>query len=222
MLTSATQCMWGVLDPSVSEFSLSLYRHPFLYTLFSSLFTLIINNNFLPLTLLIHNKQLPPPRTLIMDFTMTHKILHYRQLYIDRPDPIAFMSLTVDTSDRIYDDFLRLLFLHVHREVSALANDLPEESSHFRFLRDACLANIKWSVGLFLAKASAMRISIPLDLSSRPFIPPPFFILSKSFTVFLTLHSFSVTLLPFGLRLFLFSCKIYSIQFKNRRSFYDP
>jgi hypothetical protein len=94
------------------------------------------------------------------------KIIHYRQLYIDRPEPIAFMPVAVDTSDRIYDDFLRLLFLHAHREASALANDIPEESGHFRFLRAACLANIKGAVGLILAKASAMRISIPLDLSS--------------------------------------------------------
>jgi hypothetical protein len=36
------------------------------------------------------------------------KILHYRQLYVDRPDPIAFMPAAVDTSGRIYDDFLRL------------------------------------------------------------------------------------------------------------------
>ena len=92
------------------------------------------------------------------------------------PEPDG--SLRVEVRKKI-DDFLRLLFLHVHREVSALANDLPEESSHFRFLRDACLANIKWSVGLFLAKASAMRISIPLDLSSRTFIPLPHFILSR-------------------------------------------
>ncbi len=91
--------------------------------------------------------RLPPPRTLIMDFTLTHtcfgrshvhsngqlthtrrsddvpetdggirpvvrkKILHYHQLYINRSDPITFMSLTVDTSDHIYDDFNRLLFL---------------------------------------------------------------------------------------------------------------
>jgi hypothetical protein len=34
----ATQCMWGVLDPSVSTFSLSLYRHPSIYILFSSRF----------------------------------------------------------------------------------------------------------------------------------------------------------------------------------------
>jgi hypothetical protein len=90
--------------------------------------------------------RLPPPRTLILDFTMTHprydrshvnptghltnisrsdgapepdgtlkvvdrkKIIHYPQLYIDQPEPIAFMPVAVDTSDRIYDDFLRLLF----------------------------------------------------------------------------------------------------------------
>jgi hypothetical protein len=38
--------MRGVTDPSVSAFSLSLYRHPFIYTLFSSRFTLIINHRF--------------------------------------------------------------------------------------------------------------------------------------------------------------------------------
>jgi hypothetical protein len=55
----------------------------------------------------------------------TKKILHYRQLYIDRSEPIAFIPVGVDTSGRIYDDFLRLLFLHAHRESSALANDIP-------------------------------------------------------------------------------------------------
>ena len=86
------------------------------------------------------------------------KILHYHQLYLDRPDPIAFMPVAVDTSDRIYDDVLRLLCLHAHREASVLANEIPEESGHFRFLRAACLVNIKGSVGLILAKVSVMRI----------------------------------------------------------------
>ena len=156
--------------------------------------------------------RLPPPRTLILDFTLTHtrfgsshvhttgqltntrrsdgapeldgalrevarkKILHYRQLYLNRPDPIVFLPAAVDTTGRLYDDFSRLLFLHAHREASALANEIPEESGQFRFLRAARHANIKGSVGLILAKASAMRISIPLDLSSRPFIPLPRFI----------------------------------------------
>jgi hypothetical protein len=81
------------------------------------------------------------------------------------------MPVAVDTVVRIHEDFSRLLFLHAHREASALANEIPEESEQFRFLRAACFANIKGSVGLILAKASVMRISIPLDLSSRPFIP---------------------------------------------------
>ena len=85
-------------------------------------------------------ERLPPPRTLILDFTMTHphygrshvhlsgqltnirrsdgapepdgalkvvdrkKIVHCRQLYLDHPEPIAFMPVAVDTSGRIYDD----------------------------------------------------------------------------------------------------------------------
>jgi hypothetical protein len=36
------------------------------------------------------------------------KILHYHQLYIDHPEPIAFFPVVVDTSDRVYDDFSRL------------------------------------------------------------------------------------------------------------------
>jgi hypothetical protein len=89
---------------------------------------------------------------------------------------MSFMPVAVDTSGRVYDDFNRLLFLHPHRKPSALANELTEKSDQFRFLRATCLANLKGSVGLILAKTSVMRISIPLDLSSRPFIPLPRFI----------------------------------------------
>jgi hypothetical protein len=53
-------------------------------------------------------------------------IIHYRQVYLNHPDPISFIPLTVDTSGRIYDDFSRLLFLNTHRESSTLANELPE------------------------------------------------------------------------------------------------
>ena len=87
-----------------------------------------------------------------------------------------FLPLTVDTSDRLYDDFIRLLFLHAHREASAIAHELLEEWDQFRFLRSACLSNLKGSVG---SKALVMRISIPLDLSSRSFIPLSRFIRSR-------------------------------------------
>ncbi len=107
------------------------------------------------------------------------KIRHYRNLYLNRPDPIAFIPLTVDTTGRMYDEFIRLLFLHTHRESSDLDNELPEESDKFRFLRASCFANLKGLVGLIMAKTSDVRISIPLDLSSRSFIPLPHFIRSR-------------------------------------------
>jgi hypothetical protein len=50
------------------------------------------------------------------------KILNYGQIYLNRPDPISFMSVVVDTSGHIYDDFSRPLFFHTHREVVALVN----------------------------------------------------------------------------------------------------
>ncbi len=102
---------------------------------------------------------IPPPLTLIMDYTMTHvrfgcshlhpmdqltntrrsdgspdpdtsfkevvriKIRYYRNLYLNHPDPIAFIPLPVDTTGRMYDEFIRLLFLNTHRETSALTNE---------------------------------------------------------------------------------------------------
>jgi hypothetical protein len=39
------------------------------------------------------------------------EISHYRQLYLNRPDPIVFLPPVVDTTRRLYDDFSRLLFL---------------------------------------------------------------------------------------------------------------
>jgi hypothetical protein len=71
------------------------------------------------------------------------KNLHYHQLYIDHPEPMVLIPATVDTSYRIYDDFLRLLLLHPHRETSVLIHEIPEESGLFRFLHDVCLDNIK-------------------------------------------------------------------------------
>ncbi len=161
--------------------------------------------------------RLPPPRTLILDFTLTHthygssnvhttgqltntrrsddtpeidgdlrevvrkKILHYHQLYINRPNPIAFLPDVVNTTGRLSDDFSRLLFLHDNHDASALVNvgDIPEESDQFRFLRTDYYAIIKGSVGLILVKTSDMRISIPLVLSSRSFIPPSRFLRSR-------------------------------------------
>ena len=40
------------------------------------------------------------------------------------------------------------------------------------------VSNFKRSVGLILGKVSQMRVSIPLDLSTRPFVPLPHFLRS--------------------------------------------
>jgi hypothetical protein len=91
----------------------------------------------------------------------------------------VFLPITVSTSGRVYEDFARLLFLHVHREASILTGELPEESEQFRFLRVSHLANLKGSVGLILAKVSVMWVTIPIDLSTRSFIPLPRFLNSR-------------------------------------------
>ena len=101
------------------------------------------------------------------------KILHYRQLYIDRPEPIAFIPVTVDTSVRIYDDFLRLLFLDSHRESLTLDNEIPEESGQFRFLRISipcffssvfCLSDTSW-VLTYTGVVLDVNILIPRTLT---------------------------------------------------------
>ena len=113
------------------------------------------------------------------------KIRNYRNVYLNRPDPIVFIPLGVDTTGHVYDEFIRLLFLNTHCETSVLTNELPEESDQFRFLRSSCFANLKGVVGMIITKASAMRIAIPLDPSSRSFIPLPRFIRSRRPTPFL-------------------------------------
>ena len=105
---------------------------------------------------------------------------------MNHPHPIAFIPLAVDTTGRMYDEFIRLLFLHAHREASALDNELPKESDKFHFLHVSCFANLKGVVGLIMVKVSVMWISIPLDLSSRSFIPIPCFIRSRLPTPLLT------------------------------------
>jgi hypothetical protein len=174
-------------------------------------------SNLHPIGQLTHTRHSddPPERDGVLKTVSRAKIIHYRQVYLNRPDPRTFIPVVVDTFDHIYDDFSLLLFFHTHREASVLVNELSEESGQFGFLRTACLSNLKGSVGLILTKTSTMRISIPLDLSSRTFIPLPCFIRSrrptpllapylvffpprstqvKGFIVFSNHHSFIVTL----------------------------
>jgi hypothetical protein len=91
----------------------------------------------------------------------------------------VFLSITVNTSGRVYEDFTRLFFFHVYREASILVGELPDESEQFRFLRVSRLSNLKDSVCLILTKSSSIRVTIPIHLSTRSFIPLPRFLNSR-------------------------------------------
>jgi hypothetical protein len=60
------------------------------------------------------------------------------------PDPDVVLK---DVTRIMYDEFIRLLFLHGHRETSVLVNELPEESDQCLFLRTSCFPNLKGAVG---------------------------------------------------------------------------
>ena len=46
------------------------------------------------------------------------KIRCYRNIYLNHPAPIVFIPLAVDTTGRLHDEFIRLLFLYAHPEAS--------------------------------------------------------------------------------------------------------
>ena len=52
------------------------------------------------------------------------------------------MTVSASTSGRINEEFLRLLFLHAHRDANALAGELSEELVQFRFIRAPCLTTL--------------------------------------------------------------------------------
>ena len=68
------------------------------------------------------------------------KILHYRQLYINRPDPIARLPVAVDTTGRLYDYMMIIVVYYFYTLTVKLRlwttkyrSEIPEESDQFRF-----------------------------------------------------------------------------------------
>ncbi len=130
-----------LLDPSVFVFTLSCTDTPlyvFSLTLDSSYLLFII----IKLTNTSRSDGPPDPDGAIKEVSRI-KIGHYHNLYVNRPDPIVFLPMTVDTTGGLYDDFSRLIFLHSHHEASVLDNELSEESERFRFTRVSCFVNLK-------------------------------------------------------------------------------
>jgi hypothetical protein len=80
----------------------------------------------------------PTRKGQVLLVSQKRKVKLKKKIFLGSSRPNCFY-----TSGRLYADFIRLLFLHAHREASAMANELPEASDQFRFLRAACLANRK-------------------------------------------------------------------------------
>jgi hypothetical protein len=132
--------------------------------------------------------------------TVDDKIRKYRADYNNNPPNIvSFMSAIASTSGRLHSEFVRLLFLQAHRETdrffSASGVQLAQtDRGQFHFRRAAFSTHLKSRVGLPLAKAAALRITLTLDGSP---------IISKSHTHGdspITLANFSSINLVFILR----------------------
>ena len=114
----------------------------------------------LTLALSIHNKQ--------------QILLSYRTLWC------SCQWLSVPLSGLMRRPQVSFSYMSIERLVRC------EAPAQFRFIRAACLDNLKGSLGLMLVKVTVMRITIPLDLSTKPFIPLPRFIRTRVSTPLLT------------------------------------
>jgi hypothetical protein len=99
------------------------------------------------------------------------KIRKYRADYNNRPpNAISFMPAIASTSGRLHSEFVRLLFLQAHRETdrffAASGVQLAQSNrGQFHYRRAAFSSQLKSKVGNILAKASALRITLNIDVA---------------------------------------------------------
>ncbi len=97
------------------------------------------------------------------------KIRKYRAEYNNNPPTaVAFMPAIASTSGRLHSEFVRLLSLQAHRETdrffAASGVQLAQtDRGQLHFRRAAFCSQLKSRVGLALAKAAALRITLNLD-----------------------------------------------------------
>jgi hypothetical protein len=101
--------------------------------------------------------------------TPADKIRKYRADYNNNPpSAVSFMPAIASTSGRLHNEFVRLLFLQTHRETdrffaSSGVQLAQTDRDMFHFRRAAFSDQFKSKVGLALAKAAALRITLNLD-----------------------------------------------------------
>ena len=115
------------------------------------------------------NLHYPNDKDRSLNEAAANKIRKYRADYNNRPpNAISFMPAIASTSGRLHSEFVRLLFLQAHRETdrffAASGVQLAQsDRGQFHYKRAAFLTQLKSRVGLTLAKAAALRITLNLD-----------------------------------------------------------
>ncbi len=93
----------------------------------------------------------------------------YRADYNNRPSSaVSFIPPIPSTSGRLHSEFVRLLFLQVHRETdrffeSSGVQSGQSTSDQFHFRRAAFSHQLSGKVGLTLTKSTVLRINLNLD-----------------------------------------------------------
>jgi hypothetical protein len=106
----------------------------------------------------------------------TDKIRKYRADYNNRPpSAVSFMPVIASTSDRLHSEFVRLLFLQVHRETDrffAVSGVLSTQSDRgfFHYRRASFSAQLKSKVGL-VANISSINVVFIFRCSSSTSYP---------------------------------------------------
>ena len=100
--------------------------------------------------------------------TVTDKIRQYHTDYNNCPsNTISFMTAIASTSGRLHCEFVRLYFLHAHREtdrfLAASGVQLTQSSTQHHYRRVAFSSQLKSKVGHILAKAATLRINLNID-----------------------------------------------------------
>ncbi len=104
--------------------------------------------------------------------TAADKIRKYRADYNNNPNAISFMPAIASTSGRLHSEFIRILFLQVHRETDRLFAGSGVQSvqsnmgEFFHFRRAAFSSMLKSRVSSILVKAADLRINLNLDGAS--------------------------------------------------------
>ncbi len=189
----AQPSVWGALTSS-SFISLSFITPtPFHFLSLPLVFSVIINKNILIPDCFVHPGLVPPMFHTCPPPPLGSVLHNFSEIPLFR---CVSYSFTTDMQSHVLTVHFTISHLHSHFCQLSSSDELPEESDQFRFLHSACFVNLKGTVGLNMVKSSDMRISIPLDLSSRSFVPLPCFIHSRRPSPFLRLvwNVFSVWL----------------------------